>query len=195
MCYHPILFFIRQKKNLKKQNKSTENHQTLCLLLHIQTAVSLTQNQASRINPISLQSRRCLKAQAYIRPHMPALVYCEVFTKVRFGKDICVRKATRVHSQYKSCRSHCWALEKQTNEEQKHPPVDNNRTAHDEQCFSNPTETLSHDFSAVAVIIPDVLHLWALLWSLLTQLLHVTSCFFSVENSQEIHNFQIQKPS
>ena len=106
----------------------------------------LKNNQSSKINPVPLQSRRCRKTQSYIRPHIPTLVYCEVFTNMCFNKDIRIWRATRKNSH----QSQCWALYKkkviqdyQTGE-QKLPQVDNNMVC---IVFKLNGPTLSHNWS------------------------------------------------
>lgn len=78
-----------------------------------------------------------------ITPHIPALVYCEVFTNVCFSRDDCIWRETWIHSRYKSHQSPRWALEKRQKEEQKKlQQVNNNNTTSCVRCFSNVMDPL-----------------------------------------------------
>lgn len=58
----------------------------------------MLRKHAFKTNLVPLQCRRCTKTQINIRLHIPTLVYCEVFTNMCFSKDICMWRATRIHS-------------------------------------------------------------------------------------------------
>lgn len=104
--------------SLKRPHKklATENPDTLFIVAYLNSC--LIHSKTSISNKSSFSSKQKMppkKTQIYIWPHIPVLVYCQVFTNVCFSKDICTWKATRIHSYCKSHNSPCWAL-KQTDQ-------------------------------------------------------------------------------
>lgn len=99
---------------------------------------SFARRQASEMTPVSPQSRSCHK-HTDITPHIPVLVYCEVFTNVCFSRNICIWGETRIHTWYKSRQLPRWALEKETKDEQKLQQVNNNNTTPGLLQYSRPT--------------------------------------------------------
>lgn len=56
------------------------------------------QKQAHRINGFLFKAEGAEKHRKHIRPHIPALVYCEAFTNVRLCKANCIWKTTPIYS-------------------------------------------------------------------------------------------------
>lgn len=109
-------------KKSDSTRKKTPSKTVYCCIFKV---ASFARRQASEMTPVSLQSRSCRK-HTDITPHIPVLVYCEVFTNVCFSTNICIWRDTRIHSWYKSHKSPHWALEKETKGEQKPQKVNNN---------------------------------------------------------------------
>lgn len=91
--FHTLETSIRQKDTLL-----TEEQFYLFIVAYLNLHLTCSKTNNPKQNPVSLQSRRCRKTQMYIRAHIPTLVYCEVFTNLCLGKDICIWRATRTHS-------------------------------------------------------------------------------------------------